>query len=70
MLCNSLSLPFILQAIVLLPIFVCTAYAKSIGVASFGNFITEPFGVKQKHFLETFEVLCTQKNLVGFHFDQ
>ena len=41
---------FILQAIVLLPIFVCTAYAKSIGVASFGSLITEPFGVKQKTF--------------------
>ena len=32
------------------PICVCTAYAKSIGVASLGNFITDPLGVKQKTF--------------------
>ena len=47
-LCNGLSLPFISQEIAVSPIFVCTAYAKSIGVASLGNFIIEPFGEKQK----------------------
>ena len=32
------------------PILVWTAYAKSIAVASFGNFITDPLGVKQNTF--------------------
>ena len=53
-LCNSDLFPFISHPTAVLPTFVCTAYAKSIGVASFGSFITEPFGVK--HFPETFEV--------------
>ena len=50
MLCNGLSFPFISHPIATSPIFVWTAYAKSIGVASLGNFIIIPFGVKQKTF--------------------
>ena len=34
---SSLLLPFISHPIAVSPIFVCTAYAKSIGVSSFGN---------------------------------
>ena len=32
------------------PTCVCTAYAKSIGVAFLGSLITVPFGVKQNTF--------------------
>ena len=48
--CNSLLFPLISHPIAVSPIFVCTAYAKSIDVASLGNLITDPFGVKQKTF--------------------
>ena len=51
--CNG-SFPLISQLTAVSPILVRTAYAKSIGVASLGNFITAPFGVKQKRYLETF----------------
>ena len=47
---RGLSLPFISHPIAVSPTWVWTAYAKSIGVAFFGNFITDPFGVKQKTF--------------------
>ena len=68
--CNSDLFPLISQPIAVLPILVCTAYAKSIGVAFLGNLITEPLGVKQKHFLGTFEALYIHMSALDFHFFQ
>ena len=48
--CKVFSVPFTRHPIALSPILVCTAYAKSIGVAFIGNLITAPLGEKQKTF--------------------